>query len=132
MGNYIFTTLPFGAVNSPYVFLVISEIFPIFIYMDDILIATANVDNEVALIKTFIKNIVELLAWEGGCGAGDGNFACTGTILFLLFLDHCYTTFLINYQNIHLSLLFSDFLLSYLSGFRLHKLIKHPNIIIIY
>lgn len=70
MGNYILTTLPFGAVNRPYVFLVISEIFPIFIYMDDILIATANVDNEVALIKTFIKNIVELLAWEGGCGAG--------------------------------------------------------------
>lgn len=105
MGNYIFTTLPFGAVNRPYVFLVISEIFPIFIYMDDILIATANVDNEVALIKTFIKNIVELLAWEGGCGARGGNFACTGTILFLLFLDHCYTTFLINYQNILLSLL---------------------------
>ena len=89
MGNYIFTTLPFGAVNSPYVFLVISEIFPIFIYMDDILIATANVDNEVAFNKTFIKNIVELLAWEGGCGRGVGILR-TGTISFF---DHCYTTF---------------------------------------
>ena len=85
MGNYIFTTLPFGAVNSPYVFLVISEIFPIFIYMDDILIATANVDNEVALIKTFIKNIVELLAWEGGWWGG-WEFCVYGYNFFLYFL----------------------------------------------
>lgn len=87
MGNYIFTTLPFGAVNQPYVFLVISEIFPIFIYMDDILIATANVDNEVALIKTFIKNIVELLAWEGGCGArGMGILRVRVQFFFFYFL----------------------------------------------
>ena len=92
MGNYILTTLPFGAVNRPYVFLVISEIFPIFIYMDDILIATANVDNEVALIKLSLKILLNFSPGREGVGRG-GNFACTGTILFLLFLDHCYTTF---------------------------------------
>ena len=63
-GNYCFTTLPFGAINSPTIFTnfvrqILEGIPCIFIYMDDILIHTKTLHDHMSLLRRIMEKLNE-------------------------------------------------------------------------